>query len=172
MKTTLQVNYHILSVKSPPFKILNLQKKSLQGSIPDCISNLTRLHILDLSSNHLVGKIPAKLGNLVGMIETPNIFSYSYTINGFNTEIHDLIVNWKRVEQGLSWKNLEIYALLDLSMNQISNEIPTSLGSLKALKLLNVSHNKLYGRVPASLGDLKNLEGLDLSHNNLLGSIP
>jgi hypothetical protein len=57
-------------------------------------------------------------------------------------------------------------------MNQLSGEIPTSLGSLKALKILNISHNNLSGMVPASFGDLESLEGLDLSHNKLSGSIP
>jgi Leucine-rich repeat (LRR) protein len=90
----------------------------------------------------------------------------------FETKINDLIVNWKKSKQGLSFNNLKNYSLLDLSMNQLSGEIPASLGSLKALKLLNISHNNLSGRVPASLGDLENLESLDMSHNNLSGSIP
>ena len=77
----------------------------------------------------------------------------------------------KKSKQGLSSNNLKLYSLLDLSSNQLSGEIPASLGSLKALKLLNVSFNRLYGRIPKSLGDLKNLESLDLSHNNLSGLI-
>ncbi|XP_030973944.1 receptor-like protein 46 [Quercus lobata] len=113
------------------------------------------------------------------MIETPNVFSYflDIGINGINgfildTKIHDLIVNWKKSKQGLSFDNLKLYSLLDLSMNQLSGEIPASLGSLNALKLLNISFNNLYGRLPTCLGYLENLESLDLSHNNLSGSIP
>ena len=158
-------------------RILNLRNNSFQGSIHDCISNLTSLQILDLSSNHLVGKIPAKFGNFTGMIRTSNepisdvpaTFTPSFS---FKAKINDLIINWKKSTQGLSWKNLMIYSLLDLSMNQLSGEIPTTLGSLKALKVFNVSHNNLYGRIPASLGDLLNVESLDLSYNNLSSSIP
>ena len=149
-------------------EILNLPKNSLQGSIPDCISNLTKLQILDLSSNQLVGGIPKKIGNLASMIETTKDY---FVITG--SRMHDLILNWKKTQEGLSWNHLNIYFLLDLSMNQLSGEIPASLGSLNPLKaLMNISHNNLYGRVPASLGDLENLESLDLSYNNLSGSIP
>jgi Leucine-rich repeat (LRR) protein len=86
--------------------------------------------------------------------------------------MNDLILNWKKTQQVLSRNHLNIYTLLDLSMNQLSGEIPASLGSLNALKALNISHNNLDGRVPASLGDLENLESLDLSFNNISGSIP
>ncbi|XP_030928124.1 receptor-like protein 46 [Quercus lobata] len=158
-------------------RILNLRNNSFQGSIHDCISNLTSLQILDLSNNRLVGKIPAKFGNFTGMIKTSNesvgdVIGFMTTSFSFQGKINDLILNWKKSTQGLSWKNLNIYSLLDLSMNQLSGEIPTTLDSLKALKTFNVSHNNLYGRIPASLGDLLNLESLDLSHNNLSGSIP
>ncbi|GMY16220.1 receptor-like protein 46 [Fagus crenata] len=110
------------------------------------------------------------------MIETPDGFSYDsgFGLQGFTieTKINDVIVNWKKSKQGLSFNNLKNDSLLDLSMNQLSGEIPASLGSLKALKLLNISHNNLSGRLLASLGDLENLESLDISHNNLSGSIP
>ena len=62
--------------------------------------------------------------------------------------------------------------MLDLSNNQLSGQIPTSLGALKALKLFNISSNKLSGKIPTSFGDLENIETLDLSHNKLSGSIP
>ncbi|GMY16097.1 receptor-like protein 46 [Fagus crenata] len=112
------------------------------------------------------------------MIETVDTYSsslyttFEYGYRSFPTKFGDLIVNWKKSKQGLSSDNLLLYYLLDLSMNQLSGEIPTSFGSLKALKLLNISHNNLSRMVPASLGDLESLEGLDLSYNKLLGSIP
>ncbi|GKE57399.1 leucine-rich repeat-containing protein, partial [Tanacetum coccineum] len=56
--------------------------------------------------------------------------------------------------------------------NNISGEIPASLGNLKALKQLNISHNKISGNIPMSLGNLTSIESFDVSHNELSGSIP
>ena len=167
-----KVNSQSLLAKSQPFQVLNLRNTTLQGSIPDGISNLSSLRILDLSNNHLVGNIPTKFGNLIGMIETQEKFSSHSDIFSFSIEFNDLIVNWKKSKQGLSSHNLELYSLLDLSMNQLSGEIPASLGRLKGLKILNISHNIFFGKVPVTLGDLQSLESLDLSHNKLSGIIP
>ena len=149
----LDIHDNKITSKLPDFicqistlKILNLRNNSIQGSIPDCISNLTSLRILDLSSNHLVREIPLKFGKLNGMIETSGLFFndlvFYYNFINLETKVHDLIVNWKKSKQGLSFNNLKLYSLLDLSSNQLFGEIPASLGSLKALKLLNVSDRK------------------------------
>lgn len=66
----------------------------------------------------------------------------------------------------------QIYTSLDLSKNQLSGDVPDSIGGLKSLKLLSISYNKLSGRIPISFGDLESLESLDLSHSTLSGEIP
>ncbi|CAI0458549.1 unnamed protein product [Linum tenue] len=81
-------------------------------------------------------------------------------------------VFWKTHNEGLPNNHLGLYTLLDLSNNQLSGEIPNSLGNLRSLKVLNLSHNSLSGPIPASFGNIKELESLDLSHNNLFGPIP
>ncbi|XP_030973986.1 receptor-like protein 46 [Quercus lobata] len=166
--------------------IIDLSSNEFSGEFQ--VDFLSNTNVLVLGKNKFSGslsrsltKIPLKFGKLTGTMETPNVFLDDVLLNNFynetgdydlNVKIHDLIVNWKKSKQGLSFKNLKLYSLLDLSSNQLSGEIPASLGSLKALKLLNVSFNNLHGRIPKSLGGLKNLESLDLPHNNLLGSIP
>ena len=62
--------------------------------------------------------------------------------------------------------------IFDLSCNNITGEIPTSIGNMSHLRLLNLSHNQLEGRIQTSLGRISTLEQLDLAHNNLIGSIP
>jgi Leucine-rich repeat (LRR) protein len=153
-------------------QVLNLRNNTLEGSIPSTITNLTNLRILDVSSNNLSGEIPAKLGDLVGMIDTPNTLRSVSDMFTFPIEFSDLIVNWKKSKQGLSSHSLEIYSLLDLSKNQLSGQLPASLGHLKGLKLLNISYNHLSGKIPATFGNLESLESLDLSRNRLSGSIP
>nr|POE70038.1 mdis1-interacting receptor like kinase 2 [Quercus suber] len=139
-------------------QVLNLRNTTLQGSIPNGIFKLSGLQILDLSNNHLVGNISPKFGNFAGMIETSNEFSPLLDIVTISIELHYHIVIWKKSKQSLSTHNLQLYSLLDLSMNKLFGEIPASLGKLKDLKLLNISHNILTGKVPVSLGDLESLE--------------
>ncbi|CAL9024160.1 unnamed protein product [Prunus brigantina] len=153
-------------------QVLNLRNNSIRGSISGDLSNHSSLRILDLSNNLLRGNIPLSVGNLIAMIETPDIpTNLPDAIFSFLVE-YDLIVNWKKSKQGLSSHNLDIYSLLDLSKNQFSGNIPSSLGRLKGLKLLNISSNELSGSIPLAFGDLESLETLDLSHNNLSGQIP
>lgn len=47
-----------------------------------------------------------------------------------------------------------------LQNNDISGQIPASIGKLKKLQTLDVSNNKLSGEIPDSLGNLKNLNYL------------
>ena len=180
----LQDNY--ISGELPNFlfhishlQVLILRNNSLQGLIPKTISNLKYFQILDLSSNNLTGEIPIGFVNLAGMIEAPHLTSISndvilvfHELISSNIMVNVLIVNWKKSKQGLPSHNIDMYFLLDLSNNQLSGEIPASLGGLKALKMLNLSYNKLSGKIPASSSDLQNLESLDLSHNKLSGSLP
>ncbi|KAH9762683.1 MDIS1-interacting receptor like kinase 2 [Citrus sinensis] len=56
---------------------------------------------------------------------------------------------------------------LDLSSNYIVGEIPTQLGNIIYLNRISLSGNKLSGRIPGELGSLINLEYLDLSANHL-----
>ncbi|PHT49764.1 hypothetical protein CQW23_09511 [Capsicum baccatum] len=68
--------------------------------------------------------------------------------------------------------NLKVATLIDLSMNQFSNEIPKEIGGLRTLVHLSLKHNKFKGSIPDSMRNLVCLEFLDLSHNNISGIIP
>ncbi|RVW59894.1 Receptor kinase-like protein Xa21 [Vitis vinifera] len=61
---------------------------------------------------------------------------------------------------------------LDLSKNQFSGNIPSTISLLQNLLQLYLSHNRLQGRIPPNFDDLVSLEYLDLSGNNLSGFIP
>ncbi|MCO5611086.1 hypothetical protein L7F22_065336 [Adiantum nelumboides] len=64
--------------------------------------------------------------------------------------------------------------LIDLSLagNSLSGAIPQEVGHLQKLTKLDLSRNMLSGTIPSDLGDCSSLTMLDLSHNHLSGSIP
>lgn len=67
------------------------------------------------------------------------------------------------------WNFSSPMASLNVSMNNITGELPASLVRSKMLITLNIRHNQLEGYIP----DMPNsVRVLDLSHNNLSGSLP
>ena len=52
---------------------------------------------------------------------------------------------------------LKLVTQLDLSMNHLSGEIPTTIGKLRSLQYLGLSHNDLYGEIPESISTLQEL---------------
>ncbi|URD84991.1 LRR receptor-like serine threonine-protein kinase [Musa troglodytarum] len=161
------------------------------GTFPRSLShvNFTSLTTyLDLSYNSLHGSLPASLGNLsmLRSLDLGSKLKYLYlSNNSFSGNLSPRITN---TMPSLQW--------FDLSMNNMSGEIPFSYCQLRNLEglqlyennlsrvipncwktssnllLLDLSSNKLVGGVPDSLCNLQMLESLHLSHNNLSGQIP
>ena len=61
---------------------------------------------------------------------------------------------------------------LNLSNNQLSGGIPSSLGSLSNMTELSLGDNQLSGEIPSSLGSLAGLQYLNLGSNQLTEQIP
>ena len=66
-------------------------------------------------------------------------------------------------------KNLEV---LELSFNPITGNIPSELGNLNQLEIFAINGAALEGNIPTALGKLSNLKQLHLSSNKLSGEIP
>ncbi|URD85550.1 LRR receptor-like serine threonine-protein kinase, partial [Musa troglodytarum] len=160
------------------------------GTFPRSLShvNFTSLTTLDLGYNDINSTIPDWLGNMIDG-EIPQFFpklKYLFlSNNSFSGNLSPRITN---TMPSLQW--------FDLSMNNMSGEIPFSYCQLRYLEglqlyennlsgvvpncwkdssnllLLDLSSNKLVGGVPDSLCNLQTLESLHLSHNNLSGPIP
>ncbi|KAK2404476.1 receptor protein EIX2 [Trifolium repens] len=88
------------------------------------------LKSIDLSSNHLTGKIPTEIEHLFGLI------SLNLSRNNLSGEIISNIGNFKSLE------------FLDLSRNHLSGKIPSSLVQIDRLTMLNLSNTELYGKIP------------------------
>ncbi|KAL4593914.1 hypothetical protein ACB092_M006800 [Castanea dentata] len=92
--------------------------------------NFGEMRSIDLSSNKLIGEIPAEIFNLTEL-KTLNLAG-----NMLTGLIPKEIGGLKQIES------------LDLSRNQLFGSIPASIADLNFLSFLNLSYNKLSGRIP------------------------
>ncbi|KAJ1431186.1 Serine/threonine-protein kinase, active site [Sesbania bispinosa] len=136
-------------------QMLDISYNNFGGSLPNSMGNLsTQLNRLYVGGNHLSGKIPAELGNLI------NLTLLTMESNHFEGLIPTTF-----------WM-LQKMQVLDLGGNQLSGVIPTFIGNLSQLFYLDLSQNMLEGNIPPSIGNCQRLQYLNLSQNNLRGTIP
>ncbi|XP_027156440.1 probable LRR receptor-like serine/threonine-protein kinase At3g47570 [Coffea eugenioides] len=172
---------HIL----PNLETLNVAHNHLTGVIPDSISNMTKLVILELSLNHFTGSIPRSLGSL-NVLETLDVGSNQLT-TGYPQEMSIIssLVNCESLRVMILAHN-PIKGILPRTIANFSNSlkkfitstcelegsIPPEIGNLTGLTDLDLSSNYLTGQFPLAFEGLSNLEALDLQNNGILGSLP
>lgn len=110
---------------------------------------------MDISQNKLTGAIPKQVADLSALSLLLNLSHNSLTGN-------------LPAEVG----NLKSIIALDISSNNLSSEIPRTIGDCISLEYLNLRGNSFDGAIPSSLASPKGLYHLDLSQNNLSGNIP
>ncbi|KAM0007693.1 putative non-specific serine/threonine protein kinase [Helianthus debilis subsp. tardiflorus] len=156
--------------KLSELRILRLHKNNFTGGIPHSLCKCSNLHILDIAHNNLTGSIPQCFGELSGMVEARDAFSY-HIIYMEEFKMMDVIQVFKGSE--LEYKKTRyIVVNMDLSSNKLTGEIPPEITALDMLMGLNLSHNHLSGSIPDSIGNMKALASLDFSDNQLSGTIP
>jgi len=77
------------------------------------------------------------------------------------------VENWK----GVTVVNNKVVAL-ELTHNNLTGELPASIGNLVNLRVLNLHNNTLKGHLPTTIGNLHTLKILNISLNTLQGNIP
>ncbi|KAK4403850.1 Receptor-like protein 50 [Sesamum angolense] len=161
--------------KLPELKVLVLRNNSFYGQIhlPRRNFSLSKLGIIDLSSNQFTGDLPPEfLESLDEMqLNSQNKSATLKTIGQYEYYQDSVTIMSKGNEMVLV-RILTIFISLDLSNNKFHGKIPGEIGELKSLVVLNLSRNAFDGEIPSSLGDLVQLESLDLSSNKLSGTIP
>ncbi|XP_025814623.1 receptor kinase-like protein Xa21 isoform X3 [Panicum hallii] len=138
---------------TPRVVALDLESSGLNGQIPPCIVNLTRLTRIHFPDNQLGGQIPLELGKL-SRLSYLNLSS-----NNFNGSIPNT----------LSSTNLQV---IDLGSNKLSGVIPEEVGMLRNLSVLHLARNSFTGNIPLSLGSSPSLVSVVLANNTLTGPIP
>ncbi len=150
------------------FLVMGGSSRIVHGAIPAAQRNA----LIDLYNN-TGGTNWTENSNWRGDPGTENTW-YGITCdsgNNFVTEI-DLRINNLSGEIPDSIGDLTDLRSLALSDNQLNDEIPVSIGSLTSLQYLSLSNNELTGGIPAEIGDLSELTYLSLSNNQLVGTIP
>ncbi|WP_353571795.1 hypothetical protein [Candidatus Albibeggiatoa sp. nov. BB20] len=178
---------------------LSLSNNQLSGSIPIELSNHENLRL----DNNDVCRISSVDYSKVPNYETfpicvVEVFSCNNVTEIPVSECEALVAiydaldgdnwthndNWKQAYTPCSWSGIECenakITSLNLSNNQLSGEIPASIGNLRDLKRLDLSDNQLSGQIPDSIvyvGDIvgyysENHTTIDLSSNQLSGQIP
>ncbi|KAF5470785.1 hypothetical protein F2P56_011274 [Juglans regia] len=154
----------------PNLVILSLRSNQLYGRLPLNLCHLSHIQILDLSLNKIEGTIPECIYNLTAMSLSTNQSVLSAYTKRTTYKDHASVV-WKGRE--FVFKNfLGLVKMIDLSSNKLHGEILEGISSLTELIALNLSRNNLTGLIPGKIGLLRNLQSLDLSRNQLCGEIP
>ncbi|WJX56079.1 non-specific serine/threonine protein kinase [Trifolium repens] len=149
---------------------LDLEQNNLVGQVPGLgalhdlqwlnlqfnnLGNLsTQLSELFLGGNQILGKIPAELGNLIGLI----LLSLDY--NHFEGVIPTTFGKFMRMQK------------LVMNGNKLTGEVPSIIGNLSQLYHLRIGDNMFEGNIPTKVGMLKSINEIDVSENHLSGDIP
>ncbi|ESR34610.1 hypothetical protein CICLE_v10004293mg [Citrus x clementina] len=188
-----------LSISLERFQMFNCR---ISGKIPQVISNLSNLLLLDLGGNKLTGSIPvtfSRLLNLQGLCLAFNKLARSIpdeichlakldklilhgnkfsgaipSCSGNLTSLRALYLGSNRFTSALPSTiwNLKDILFFDVSSNSLDGPLSLDIGNLKVVIELNLSRNNLSGDIPITIGGLKNLQKLFLANNRLEGLIP
>ncbi|KAG6491219.1 hypothetical protein ZIOFF_052555 [Zingiber officinale] len=159
-------------------RILQLGSNMFNGNIDPQLGYLGDLQIIDFANNKLSGLIPHSFGNFSTLISTlveplPSFgFDEMAILETTPVSSGSESITLDTKGSQLTYSSiLYLVKSIDLSNNELTNEIPEELGYLAGLQTLNLSRNYFKGKIPDSISGMSSLETLDLSFNNLSGEI-
>ncbi|XP_048538054.1 probable LRR receptor-like serine/threonine-protein kinase At3g47570 isoform X2 [Triticum urartu] len=130
---------------------LRLRNNMLQGRIPS-FANCSKLRVLDVSHNHLVGQFPTELPPVLQVLRVGT--------NNLTGTIPASVVN------------ITTLTTISCLNNQIKGNIPSEFADLPSLQYLYAGGNQLAGSFPQAILNLSTLIDLDLGLNGLSGDLP
>ncbi|KAL5212795.1 hypothetical protein ABZP36_023642 [Zizania latifolia] len=157
--STLDLSSNLLVGQIPPLnghqqlETICLNDNSLEGTIPNALTNCSNLRKLNLSKNHLSGAIPPKIGSL------SNLKYFDISCNNLTGSIPS------------TFSNLTQLYFINLFLNQLEGNIPEGLWGLPNMVILELSHNRLIGEIPQSI-NISRLQALGVAFNKLGKALP
>ncbi|GLT57569.1 hypothetical protein SLA2020_305340 [Shorea laevis] len=157
---------------------LLLSKNIINGTVPEWIWKKHDLKILDLSHNHLSGKIPNCLPKSLSVLNLQanyfdgNIpFGFPRSCGLQNLNLHGNHMDGLLPRSLVNCSKLEV---LDVGNNSIEDTFPHWMESLPNLQVLVLRSNKFHGSVQSTKESpsFPKLRVLDLSNNDFVGPLP
>nr|QAS62444.1 LRR receptor-like serine/threonine-protein kinase EFR [Sedum alfredii] len=179
-----------IDIAFPNLYFLSLFGNNFSGTIPPSVTNISRLSVIQLSSNKFTGSVPEynlgklrdlrifQLGdNQLGSESSSSIDDLKFMESLTNcTKLEWLIVGLNQLRGTLRDTIIANFTsnlwLLEMSLNFIQGPIPEGISELSGLSILDLAGNLLTGTIPLSLGKLSYISVLYLRENNLHGELP
>ncbi|XAR50697.1 Non-specific serine/threonine protein kinase [Bertholletia excelsa] len=156
-------------LRLPNIKALLIMKNRLTGELQDIclgVNKFTNLYEQILGKNNLsIETGSSELSFLTSLTNCTSLQSLIIKDNPWGGVLPNSIGNLSTALERF------MAAGKDLSRNQISGNITSTIGAFQSLTYLSLSKNSFWGFITESIGDLITLDFLDLSHNNLSGEI-
>ncbi|KAK9127427.1 hypothetical protein Syun_016224 [Stephania yunnanensis] len=149
-------NLEFLSLSNNLIEAVSLSSNNLFGELrQECWKDLQSLQVIDLSNNHLSGKVP------ISIWSAPQLSILSLSKNGFSGNLPPNL------------KTLGPLRVIDLGENSFSGNLPMWMGKrLPHLEILRLRSDSFTGFIHEHHCLLHSLRILDLAHNGLSGTIP
>jgi len=134
---------------------INLSKNQIDG---DLSSIPLYSNAIDIGSNRFRGKLPhlssrVQVFNMVKNTFLGPISTFLCQKENKQNTLEVLDVSYNLLSGNLydCWMNWQSLIHVNLGINNLSGEIPISMGSLFKLQSLQLHNNKLFGCIPSSL---------------------
>ncbi|KAI9108085.1 hypothetical protein K1719_020958 [Acacia pycnantha] len=165
--------YGSIGSNSTLFHLSQLQRLNLSDNhfnfshIPSSLAHLSMLTRLDLSGSKFSGQIPEEISQLSNLLVLELCCNY-VTSSPPIYLLHLKQQNLRNIVQNLT--NLQF---LSLNYVNISSPIPSTLTNLSSLEYLRLLSTGVYGEFPIGIFHLPNLEYLDVGANQgITGYLP
>ncbi|PIN10232.1 Leucine-rich repeat protein [Handroanthus impetiginosus] len=182
----LDLSYNFLLSGSFPhvlwegsLRTMILRGTNFSGPLPDSISNLTMLAVLNLFHCNFFGLLPPTIQNLTELTYfdiADNNFTGSIPLFHLSKKLTHIKAPSNSLTGSLSSMHFEGLLNLEyihLGQNFLGGNIPPSLFALPSLQQLYLHNNEFHGQIH-ELSNLSSslLKELDVSSNNLEGPLP
>ncbi|XP_019175346.1 PREDICTED: receptor-like kinase TMK4 [Ipomoea nil] len=134
---------------------INLDSRSVSGTLPSDITRLSSLQTLSVQKNSLTGALPS-------FANMSNLQELYLDNNQFSSVPQDFL---------LGLPKLQTFSISE-NGNLSPWQIPTYLTESTNLKSFYASNASIFGSIPDFFDSFLNLQNLRLSYNNFTGSLP